>query len=74
MPATIGISAASAARRSIEPSKAPTTREATNAVQRFSASQGPRFFALAQTLAKMILLLAQAHLAQVLLRSWRSRT
>jgi hypothetical protein len=53
MPATIGISAASAASFSIEPSKAPTTREATKAVHRLSASHGPRFLALAQTLAKM---------------------
>jgi hypothetical protein len=53
MPATIGISAASAASCAIEPSNSPTTREAMNAVQRFSASHGPRFLALSHTLAKM---------------------
>ena len=53
MPATIGISAASAASFAIDPSNAPTTREATKAVHRFKASHGPRFFALAQTLEKM---------------------
>src|SRR3972149_1393347 len=49
IPATIGISAASATSRSIEPSKAPITREAINAVTRFTASQAQRFLKLFHT-------------------------
>ena len=45
MPATIGISAASATTFSMVPSKAPITREAKNAVHRFTASHSQRFFA-----------------------------
>ena len=53
MPATIGISVASATTRSIVPSKASMTREAMNAVHRFSASHSQRLRADAQTLEKM---------------------
>ena len=49
MPATMGMSAASATSFSIEPSKAPITREAMMAVTRLTASQAQRFFTLAQT-------------------------
>ncbi|MNC93682.1 hypothetical protein D3C83_103640 [compost metagenome] len=49
MPATIGISAASATSFSIEPSKAPITREAMNAVTRLIASQAQRLRKLFQT-------------------------
>jgi hypothetical protein len=38
MPATIGISVASATSFSIEPSKKPITRDAISAVTRFTAS------------------------------------
>ena len=44
MPATIGIRAASATSFSIEPSNAPMTREAMNAVTRLIASHAHRFF------------------------------
>ena len=50
-PATIGISAASATSRSIEPSKSPITREAIRAVTRFTASHDQRFLTLCQTVA-----------------------
>jgi hypothetical protein len=53
MPATMGISAASATSFSIEPSKAPITREAMKAVTRLTASQAQRFFTESQTGAKM---------------------
>ncbi len=53
MPATIGISAASATSFSIEPSNAPMTREATNAVTRLIASHAQRFFTESITEAKM---------------------
>ena len=53
MPATIGISAASATSRSIEPSNRPITREAMNAVTRLIASHAQRFFSEAHTEAKM---------------------
>src|SRR5260221_5725766 len=53
MPATIGMRAASSASFAMEPSKAPTTREAIKAVHKFSPSHWPRSFALAQTLEKM---------------------
>ncbi len=49
IPATIGISAASATSFSIEPSKAPITREAMNAVTRLIASQAQRFLKLFHT-------------------------
>ena len=49
IPATIGISAASATSFSIECSKAPITREAKIAVTRLIASHDQRFFTLAQT-------------------------
>jgi glutamate dehydrogenase (NAD(P)+) len=52
IPATIGISAASATSLSIEPSKAPITREAMKAVTRFTASQAQRFLKLFHTGAK----------------------
>ena len=48
MVATIGINAASAASWAIEPSNAPTTREAMNAVSRFSPSQVQRLRPLCQ--------------------------
>ena len=53
MPATMGISAASATSFSIEPSKAPITRLAKKAVTRFTASQAQRFFTESHTGAKM---------------------
>ena len=53
MPATMGISAASATSFSIEPSNRPITREATKAVTRFTASQAQRFFTESHTEAKM---------------------
>ena len=43
MPATIGISAASATSFSIEPSNTPITRDAMNAVTRLIASHAQRF-------------------------------
>ena len=49
MPATMGISAASATSFSIEPSKAPITREAMKAVTRLIASQDQRLRKLFQT-------------------------
>ena len=49
IPATMGMSAASATSFSIECSKAPITREATNAVTRLIASHDQRFLTLAQT-------------------------
>ena len=52
MPATIGISAASATSFAIEPSKAPITREAMKAVTRFTASHAQRFLKLFHTEAK----------------------
>ena len=52
MPATIGISAASATSCAIEPSNAPITREAMNAVTRLIASQAQRFLKLSSTGAK----------------------
>jgi hypothetical protein len=67
MPATIGISAASAASFSIEPSKAPTTREATKAVQRFNAEPRPAVLGARPDAGEDVLLLAQAHLAEALL-------
>ena len=60
MPATIGISAASATSFSIEPSKAPITREAMNAVTRLIASQVQRFLKLFQHRGEDVLLLRQA--------------
>ena len=44
MPATIGISAASATSFSIEPSNTPITRDAMNAVTRLIASHAQRFW------------------------------
>ena len=44
MPATIGISAASATSFAIEPSNAPMTREAMKAVTRLMASHDHRFW------------------------------
>ena len=49
----MGMSAASATSRSMEPSKAPMTREAIKAVTRFTASQAQRFFTESHTEAKM---------------------
>ena len=48
-PATIGISAASATNRSIDPSNRPITREAMKAVTRFTASHDQRFLKLSST-------------------------
>ena len=53
MPATMGISAASATSFSIEPSNRPITRDATNAVTRLTASHDQRFFTDSHTDAKM---------------------
>ncbi len=53
MPATMGISAASATSFSIEPSKAPITREAMKAVTMLIASHDQRFFTESHTEAKM---------------------
>ncbi len=53
MPATIGISAASATTRSIVPSKRPITRDAKKAVTRFNASHSQRLRAEYQIEAKM---------------------
>jgi hypothetical protein len=61
MPATIGISAASATSFSIDPSKTPITRDAMNAVTRLIASHVQRFwkdFHLAQPGLRQHLLLA----------------
>ena len=52
MPATIGISAASATSFSIEPSNTPITRDAMNAVTRLIASHAQRFLNDAHTDAK----------------------
>ena len=49
MPATIGISAASATSLAIESSKSPITRDAMNAVTRLTASHVQRFRMLVQT-------------------------
>ncbi|MNV75969.1 hypothetical protein D3C71_1692960 [compost metagenome] len=53
IPATIGIKAASATSFSMESSNRPITREAMNAVIRFSASQAQRLRSDFQTEAKM---------------------
>ena len=53
MPATIGISAASATSCAIEPSNTPITREAMNAVTRLIASHAQRFLKLSSTGANM---------------------
>ena len=53
MPATIGISAASATSFWIEFSNASITREAMMAVTKLIASQAQRFFTLSQTEEKM---------------------
>ena len=53
MLATTGISAAKATTRSIVPSKAAMTRDAKNAVQRFTPSHSQRLLAASHTLPKI---------------------
>ena len=67
MPATIGISAASATSFSIEPSKTPITRDAMNAVTRLIASHVQRFWNDFHTDAKTSSSFAQAGLREHLL-------
>jgi hypothetical protein len=73
IPATIGMSAARAARRSIEPSKAPTTREATKGGAEVERQPRPAVLRARPHAGEDVLLLAQADLAQCLLLL-RSRT
>ena len=65
MPATIGISAASATSCAIESSKMPITREAMNAVTRFTASHAQRFLKLSSTGANRSSSCAQAGLGEL---------
>ena len=64
MPATIGISAASATSFSIEPSNTPITRDATNAVTRLIASHAQRLLERLPHRREDVLLLAQAGLRE----------
>ena len=64
MPATIGISAASATSFSIDSSNRPITREATKAVTRLIASQAQRFFTGPHRRGEDVLLLAQTGLGR----------